>query len=148
MKYWFFLGCLVYLSLNAVAQNPMHWNFSSKKIADGKYEIHLTATVDAPWHTYSQFTPDGGPLPTKITFGKNPLVKPEGPVKEVGEFKTIHDDIFGVDVKYFPGNVDFVQVVQLKGKVKTTFTGTVEFMVCNDRQCLPPKTVPFTIHLQ
>jgi hypothetical protein len=148
MKYWFILISAVLFTAKAVAQDPLHWNFSSKKIADGKYEIHLTATVEAPWHTYSQSTPDGGPIPTKIVFHKNPLIIPDGSAKEIGELKTVHDEIFGVDVKYFPGNVDFVQVVHLKGKVKTAVSGTVEFMVCNEKQCLPPKTVPFTIQLR
>jgi hypothetical protein len=30
--------------------------------------------VNAPWHTYSQFTPAGGPLPTKFNFTKNPYI--------------------------------------------------------------------------
>src|SRR5580704_14700383 len=103
MKYWFILISAVLFTAKAVAQDPLHWNFSSKKIADGKYEIHLTATVEAPWHTYSQSTPDGGPIPTKIVFHKNPLIIPDGSAKEIGELKTVHDEIFGVDVKYFPG---------------------------------------------
>jgi thiol:disulfide interchange protein DsbD len=55
--------------------------------------------------------------------------------------------VFGVDVKYFSGKVDFVQLVKLKSKAKTNFTGSVEFMVCNDQQCLPPATQKFSIAL-
>jgi thiol:disulfide interchange protein DsbD len=43
--------------------------------------------------------------------------------------------------------VDFVQTVQVKSAVKTNFAGTVEFMVCNDHECLPPTDVPFTVSL-
>jgi thiol:disulfide interchange protein DsbD len=38
-----------------------------------------------------------------------------------------------------------VQVVKLKGNIKTTVAGSVEFMVCNDNKCLPPSEVPFKI---
>ena len=65
-----------------------------------------------------------------------------------GKPKTIHDDIFGVDVKYYGDNVSFVQVVKLKSPVKTNISGTVKYMVCNEKMCLPPKTVPFNIVLQ
>jgi len=52
-----------------------------------------------------------------------------------------HEEVFGVDVKYFEGKVDFVQRVKLRGSAKNEFfPGTVEFMVCNDQQCLPPTT--------
>jgi hypothetical protein len=149
MKFWLITICMIFYGQFILAQDPLHWEFSAKKTGEGQYELHLKATVQEPWHTYSQTTPDGGPLPTKIVFTKNPLIKTAGTIKEVGELKTIHDEAFGVDVKYFSGNVDFVQVVTLRqGKVKTNLTGTVEYMVCDDHQCLPPKTVPFSIPLQ
>ena len=37
------------------------------------------------------------------------------------------------------------QVIKLKGKVKTTLNGFVEFMSCNDHECLPPSKEKFTI---
>ena len=37
--------------------------------------------------------------------------------------------------------VDFVQTVKLKGNIKTSVAGSVEFMVCNDSRCLPPSTI-------
>ena len=103
--------------------------------------------VNSPWHTYSQFTPDGGPLPTHFSFTKNPLYMLDGKVKENGKLFKKHEDVFGVDVKYFNGKVDFVQLVKVKGNAKTNFSGAVEFMVCNDQQCLPPATEKFSIPL-
>src|ERR1700676_1678704 len=131
----------------ATAQTPYTWSFTAKKVADKTYEIHCLADVQAPWHTYSQFTPDGGPLPTKFIFSKNPLYSLDGDMKENGKMIIKHEDVFGVDVKYFEGKVDFVQLIKLKGKAKTNFSGSVEFMVCNDEQCLPPTTRKFTVVL-
>lgn len=124
------------------------WKFESKKLADKKYEVKLIATVKDPWHIYSTTTPDGGPLPTKITFTKNPLVTPEGKLKEVGKLETHFEDVFDVDTKYFNNKVEFVQVVNLKGNAKTNVAGTVEYMTCNDKECLPPKSIPFSIALK
>jgi Disulphide bond corrector protein DsbC len=132
---------------SVLAQTPCTWSFTAKKTADKSYEIHCTADVTAPWHTYSQFTPDGGPVPTKFSFAKNPLYSLEGTVKENGKMITKHETVFGVDVKYFDGKVDFVQMVKLKGTAKTNFSGSVAFMVCNEEQCLPPTTQKFTVAL-
>ena len=118
-----------------------------QKTANNVYEVHCIVNVNAPWHTYSQFTPDGGPVPTKFVFAKNPLYSLEGDVMEKGRMITKHETVFGVDVKYFDGSVDFVQKVKLKNTVKTNFTGTVTFMVCNDEQCLPPVTQKFSVPL-
>ncbi len=64
--------------------------------------------ISPPWHTYSQFTAEGGPLSTKFSFSKNPLYKLEGKVKENGKMITKHESVFGVDVNYFERSVDFV----------------------------------------
>jgi Disulphide bond corrector protein DsbC len=137
-----FLACAVYAQ-----GSPYSWTYSSKKIADNVYELHFQMDINSPWHTYSQFTPDGGPVATKFSFAKNPLYTLDGPVKENGKLIKKFESVFGVDVKYFSEKVDFIQVVKLKTTAKTNFSGSVEFMVCNDQQCLPPATQKFSIAL-
>lgn len=126
----------------------VQWKFESKKIADKKFEVKLIATMQDPWHIYSTTTPEGGPLPTKITFTKNPLTTTEGNIKEVGKLESHFEEVFDIDTRYFNNKVEFVQVVNLKGNAKTNITGTVEYMACTDKQCLPPKSVPFTVALK
>lgn len=130
------------------AQNPVIWDFSSKKIGDKVYEIHLTAEVEEPWHIYSQSTPAGGALPTSFSFNKNPLLVLEGKLKEKGKLIKKYEETFGMEVKYFEGSVTFIQTVKLKANVKTNITGSLEYMVCNDEMCLPPRTVAFNISVQ
>ena len=143
------LGILLVISniIFAQIQNPVEWTVSSKKIADKTYEIHLTAIINKGWHVYSQTTPDGGPVPTSISFTKNPLLIFQGKAKEVGKLEKHNEPLFGVDVKQFSDKVDFVQVVKLKAQVKTSVDAAVEYMVCNDKQCLPPSTKKFSIAL-
>ncbi len=139
------------LSSGVMAQlpsaKPYTWAYSAKKLPSGNYELHLTMSLNAPWHTYSQSTPDGGPVATKFTFAKNPLYSFAGAVKENGKLLQKNEKVFGVDVKYFEGKVDFVQVVSVKARARTNVSGSVEFMVCNDRQCLAPTTENFSIAL-
>jgi hypothetical protein len=142
------LCCVIFFLATAQTQDPVKWTYTSKKIDATKYEVHLIASIESGWHIYSQTTPDGGPLPTTITFSKNPLVTMVGSIKEIGKLEKHNEPLFGVDVKQFSNKVDFVQVIKTKGNAKTSVTGTVEFMVCNDTQCLPPKTEKFSVSLK
>ncbi|MBS1621143.1 MAG: hypothetical protein JST10_13025 [Bacteroidetes bacterium] len=130
------------------AQDPASWTFTAKKIDAKTFEINLSATLDDDWHLYSQTTPDGGPVPTSVSFAKNPLLVLEGKVKEVGTMEKHFEKLFGVQVFQYSEKVDFVQTVKLKANAKTNISGTVEFMLCNDEMCLPPKKVPFNISLK
>ena len=143
---------LLLLSLPFVSfaqlQNPVKWSFSSKKIDATTFEISLMATLDPAWHIYSQSTPDGGPAATAIAFAKNPLIALDGAVKEIGKLEQRHEVLFGVDVKQFSNKVVFVQTLKLKAKAKTAVNGTIDYMTCNNQQCLPPRTQKFSITLQ
>lgn len=140
-----FLLCANVLTAQIV-KSPVSWTSSSKKIADKTYEITLTANIDEGWHMYSQTTPDGGPLPTKITYSKNPLVTVNGKTaKEIGDLEQKHEPLFGVDVKQFSDKVVFKQTVKLKANVNTSMDVAVQYMVCDDHQCLPPTTKKFTV---
>ena len=142
------LSFFILFGLRAFAQlNPVKWSYSAKKIGDKTYEIHITAALQDGWHTYSVSTPEGGPLPTTINFTKNPLLIIVGKIKEDGKIQQKYEEVFGINVKYFSNNVDFVQVVKLKSKVKTSVNGSIEYMVCTDKECLPPAKAPFAIAL-
>jgi len=150
MKKNYFVVLLLIAAAHGFRQvkDPVKWTYTSKKIDESTFEINLTATVDPSWHIYSQTTPEGGPSATVISFTKNPLIQLEGEVNELGKLEQKHEELFGVDVKQFSNKVSFVQTVRLKGKAKTAITGTIEFMTCNNRECLPPKTEKFSVSLK
>jgi hypothetical protein len=135
-------------SVSFAQSDVVSWTFESKKLADKKYEVKLIASVQSPWHIYSTTQAEGGPLPTKITFTKNPLAVTEGGIKEVGKMEKHYEEVFEIDTKFYNNRVEFVQVVNVKGSAKTNLTGKVEFMACTNEQCNPPKEVPFSIALK
>ena len=150
MKKIFLLLSLFFIAASAFSQiaDPVKWTYTATKKADKVYEITYTATVDKPWHIYSQTTPKGGPVPTKFVYKTNPLLVISGIPKEAGALVKKHEEVFGVDVKYFDNKVVFTHTINLKSAVKTNVSGTIEYMVCNDSQCLPPKKVSFDLQLQ
>jgi len=142
---------LITITTQAQILSPIKWSFSAAPVK-GKadvYRVSMTAVIEKGWHIYSQSTPDGGPSATKVTFAKNPLVLLGGKTTEVGKLHKEHSKEFGVDVLSDDGTVTFVQVVKVKKPgVKTVLSGTVEFMACDQSQCLPPEEIPFEIELK
>ena len=96
---------------------------------------------------YSQNMPTGGPVPTKVVFNNNPLVKKIGTTKETGQLEKINDKIFGMEVQFFSGKVVYTQQVKVKPGIKTNMAGYLNYMVCDDEQCLPPTKKQFDIKL-
>jgi hypothetical protein len=128
--------------------NPVTWAFTSKKIADKTYEIHITATIQPGWHLYSQTQPDDAIAePTLFTFNKNPLLTLDGNVKEEGKLEKFHDAKLEISANQYSKTANFVQVVKLKASAKTNVSGNVRYQTCNDQRCLPPKTVNFSVAL-
>ncbi len=140
--------CLFALPVLAVAQDldPVKWQFTTKKVNANTYEVVATATIERGWHLYAQEAGEG-PIPTSFKFTKNPLVTPQGKVTEVGKLKKAFDKNFDSELKYYENSVSFVQKVTVKGKAATKLKGSVEFMVCDDHQCLPPTEVAFSYNL-
>ena len=130
----------------AQSGKQVQWTYSVKKISDKIYEVHMTANIGAGWHMYSQNTGEG-PVPTSFKFIKNPLLATTGKIKEVGKMVTKYEEAFKTNVRYYENTVDFVQTVQLKSKAKNSLAGKVEFMVCNDHECLPPADVDFNVNV-
>ena len=141
---------IAFVAISAKAQlNPVMWTFTAQKIADKTYEIHMNATIQNGWHLYSQIQPeDAIANPTGFTLNSNPLIILDGKIKEIGTVEKYHDVKLGVSANQFSNKVDFVQKVKLKAKAKTNITGSVEYQTCDDKKCLPPKTVNFSIAIQ
>ena len=133
----------------AMAQSAkqVNWSYSAKKISDKTYEVHMTATIGGNYHMYAQNVGGDGPIPTSFTYTKSPLLEIEGATKEKGQLIKKFESAWNHDVNYYEKTVEFVQVVKLRSNVKTNLAGKVEFMVCNDQQCLPPSTVDIKVNI-
>lgn len=139
------------IAFAALAQSgtKVKWDYTVKKIGDKKYEIRMVANIQPGWHLYSQTqSADAIALPTTITFAKNPLLTIAGKPKEVGKVIDTYDKATQSRSRFYSNKVEFVQVVIVKSNVKTAVAGDVEFMVCDDKQCLPPDKTKFTVKLE
>ncbi|RYY57067.1 MAG: hypothetical protein EOO09_03900 [Chitinophagaceae bacterium] len=148
-KSLFFIAALFAVIAAGAQANPISWTFTSKKLADKTYEVHLTAMIQKGWHLYSQTQPEDAIIdPTSFVFTGNPLLTLDGKVKEVGKMEKFHDAKLEVSAHQYSGTVDFVQVVKVKTSGKTNLAGKLTFQTCDDQKCLPPKTVNFTVAIK
>jgi thiol:disulfide interchange protein DsbD len=106
--------------------------------------IVITGTIDEGWHLYSQKTPaNAGPIPVTVNINKKNGLKLIGKFQEKLEPHEIFDVNFDSKVYLFEHSYLAYQKIKLKNIIQ--IKGTIQYMVCNDTQCLPPLEVPFTL---
>jgi thiol:disulfide interchange protein DsbD len=126
--------------------DPVKWNTSVEKVSDTEYDLVIKASIEPNWHLYSQNVPEDGPIPTTFTFEPGTGYELVGtPVEEEGH--TVNDAVFNMMIKYFDNSATFKQRIRVTTTETLEIKGEVEFMVCDDAQCLPPDYVDlfFTI---
>ncbi|MEY3506837.1 MAG: hypothetical protein RIR44_69 [Bacteroidota bacterium] len=150
MKKIITLLSVIWITVSAAAQiqDPVDWSYSVKKVSADTYTFTATANIEGDWHIYSQTTGKGGPVPTKINFNKNPLITVVGATKETGQVKQVYDELFKTTVRFIGETATYTQTIKVRGGVKTNISGFVAYMVCDDRQCLPPSKKTFDLKLQ
>ncbi|MBC7758760.1 MAG: hypothetical protein H7069_07895, partial [Phormidesmis sp. FL-bin-119] len=129
---------------NAKIEDPVRWSYRSEKVTDTEFDLVITATIEKGWHVYSQFIKDGGPIPTSFKFTPSKTYKLKGAVSELPKAVSAFDKNFDMQIAWHKDKVDFRQRIILTVP-KTTVSGMLEFMVCNDQKCLPPVEVEFQI---
>ena len=132
----------LYFTLQAQPE-PVAWKFEVQNEGSATFTLLLKANLQPGWYIYSQqLDPDAGPIPTHVYFQPSDNLIISGHVLKSGNKKTGFDELFGTDITKFSGEVIFALSVQLLGE-KGTLSGYIEYMTCNDEQCLPPRQVPF-----
>ncbi len=125
-------------------ENPVKWTFSVDKIDGHEAELVFKATVDHPWHMYSANLPAGGPIATKPYYNESDAFSLVDGIIEVTKAKIKFDEGFQMDVGTLAGKAELRQKVRFSGSGEQTITGEIEFQVCDDEVCLPPKVEEFT----
>jgi hypothetical protein len=142
------LFLLTLLTLTGFSQNPtlkpVKWDAGYVSKNDSIGEIYFTATIDKKWHIYSQRPTDVGPIPTSFTVTPNADFELIGKVEE-GEAHEEYVAAFEAKVFVFSEKAVFKQKIKLKNQKGTTIKAILEFMTCNDVQCLPPTILDFSV---
>jgi thiol:disulfide interchange protein len=130
------------------ASEPVNWELTTERIADGRWKLRFTATVQEGWYIYSQQSFGDGPIPTSITLDSTIThAKLQGQGQEEGkDMMEGMDEMFGIEVRKFKHVVSFIHELEVSDPAKDV-KGVVNYMTCDDSQCLFPDPVPFTVNL-
>ena len=147
MKKVLFVLTFVLLAFAALAQirTPVKWSFSSKAVTGTEAELLITANIEEGWHLYSQFIGEGGPVPTSFSYVPSKEYKLIGKTAESPKAVSSFDKTFGMQIAWHEKQVVFKQKIKILEKGLITVHGKLEFMVCNDHECLPPEELEFII---
>ncbi len=135
------------LTLNAQILEPVKWAFSLNQLSETEYEIIADATIDESWHLYSSNIPEGGPIATSVTLVNSGENVNAGNLREEPEADVQFDQAFDMELSWFSNEARFILPVTVTGSDVSVLEGYVEFMACDDEQCLPPDRVDFSFVL-
>ncbi|MDB4710264.1 protein-disulfide reductase DsbD family protein [Flavobacteriales bacterium] len=148
-KKLFSLSLLLFslLFISAQSPTPTSWSVKSEKLVDNKYNIIISSEIEDGWHLYSQYLKSNeGPLSTFIQFdigSTNSLIDSTTEEGVVTHF----DPVWEMDISYFENKAKFIQTIAVSDTTQTLIKGNVNFMVCDEKECLPPDDYNFEINL-
>ncbi|WP_035671469.1 cytochrome c biogenesis protein CcdA [Flavobacterium sp. 83] len=142
-----FFTFLAFAKGNAQILDPAKWTTKIEKKSENTYLLSFNAVIEKDWHMYSQFTPDGGPLPLEIIFkdqkGNFTLV---GKAKE-SKTTTAFNDVFGVNETFFHDKAQIQQEIKITNPKIVKIEVSLNYQVCKDACINLEKKFTFTIPL-
>jgi len=131
--------------LNAQMLDPVKWTSRTEKISATEFKLVFEGTIEDDWHVYSQFTPDGGPLPLEVIF-KNA----KGNFELIGKAtesatKREYNDIFEVDEIFFSKKAVITQKVKITNPAVVSIEAKLDYQVCKTSCINQSKSFQFAI---
>ena len=116
--------------------NPVKWSQEVKKISDTDYELVLKGNIAEGWHIFSQFTSEGGSLPSEFDYKK--VGEGYELLGGTTESETVveYSDIFEVDETFFIETAIFSQKIRLLDSSVNQIDINLFYQVCKE-VCIP-----------
>jgi len=112
--------------------DPVKWKSRTEKISENEFNLVLEGKIDAGWHLYSQFTPEGGPIPLEIQYtessGNYELV---GKTKE-SKTKKEFNPVFEVDEIFFENKVVLTQKIKILNSKVSSIKVVIDYQTCKE----------------
>lgn len=153
MKPFIFLLSLFIQAFNfqLFAQNPVTWEalLSKKEVTAGStVRLQVIGTIEERWKVYALDSP-------RPSLGLSLKLNPLSPLTQQGDWtqrgvKEMFDPNFEINVRYWAQKAEVNTVLQIPPDAPAQaypISGELRFQTCDDRVCLPPKKVPFSVVL-
>lgn len=130
---------------NSQILDPAKWTTKIEKKSENNYILTFNAVIENGWHMYSQFTPEGGPLPLEVIFknqkGNFDLV---GKAKE-SKTTTAYNDVFEVNETFFEKKAQIQQEIKILNPKVTKVEVDLNYQVCKEACINQEKKFTFVI---
>ncbi|MCE2612286.1 thioredoxin family protein [Flavobacteriaceae bacterium D16] len=128
------LLCLLFsgMVLSQTDEDPALWSHEVRSLDNGEYELVFTAAIAEGWHIYSQFTADGGSLPSEFTFLKAGEDYELVGTAEESETIKEYSEIFGVEETFFKKKAEFTQRVRLLNPEVRQLEVELFYQICKE----------------
>ena len=127
----------------AAPPDPVAWKLEgvpAKAVKAGaRLSIKLAAQIEDGWHLYSMKEVPDGPIPTRIWLAEGQALQLAGQVKAPPP-EVIQDPSFNMEVEEYEHGAEFILPLRATGAAEKIAVN-VSYQSCNNRLCLPPKTV-------
>ena len=124
------LSFLVFANVNSQILDPVKWTTKIEKKSEKNYILTFNGVIENEWHMYSQFTPEGGPLPLEIIFkNQNGNFNIIGKAKE-GKTTTAYNDVFEVNETFFVKTALIQQEISVTNPKLKTIEVDLNYQVC------------------
>jgi thiol:disulfide interchange protein DsbD len=133
----------VAIATSAQILHPVKWDVKFIDKESAEKEIVFTAECEKGWHLYDQNLPSGGPVSTSFNFETIQGAELVGAAVASVKPTEVYDDMFDMKLRWYPGKVSFVQKIKVTNPSKFKVLGEIEYMACNDENCLPPEREDF-----
>ena len=125
--------------------DPIRWSHTVQELGNEEYLWVFEAQIAPQWHIFSQFTADGGSMPSEFYFpDADKAYTLVGPAAE-SQTITEYSDVFEVEETFFIEQAVFSQRVKILDATKRQFTVELYYQICKE-VCIP-KTEVFQIRL-
>lgn len=133
------------LMLNGQILEPIKWSATTQKTSEKTANIIVKATLDKGWHLYGIHLPQGGPKATTIDIQTVQNGQTKGTLQAPSKLITAYDSNFEMELNWYEKEALFIQEVTTNDPNQLYAEINVEYMVCNDVNCLPPTQETLTI---
>ena len=138
---------LLAFALNGAPPDPVTWKAEQAPTkplkAGARFTVRLVAKIQDGWHVYSMKPLEDGPVPTRIWLAEGQPFQLAAAVK-ADEPQTLEDPTLKMEVELYEGTAGFDLPVKIAAGVAAgtqTMVVNATYQSCNNKMCLPPKTV-------
>lgn len=131
-----FFFVLPFLGQSQDDENPVIWKTEVNQLSDTEYELIVTGKIFEGWHVYSQFTAEGGSLPSDFDYKGAGIDYELLGITTESETESAYVEVFDVEETFFKNQAVFTQKIKLLNPEVSQIKVNLFYQVCKE-VCIP-----------